>query len=203
MGERPDRRRDRHVVIVQNDDEALVHRARVVHGLVGHAGAHRAVADHGDHMAALVLALQVARDRHAERGGNRCGGVAGAEWVVLAFGALREAGETAGLPQRADAIPASGENFVRIGLVAHVPDEPVVRRVEKIVDGNRQLDDPQARAEMTARHRNSVDHLVAQLVGDLLKLIRVEFAKVFGGLDGIEEGGTIADSHFNIPFECF
>ena len=43
-----DRRRDRHVVVVEDDDQARVHGARIVHGLIGHAGAHGAVADHGD-----------------------------------------------------------------------------------------------------------------------------------------------------------
>ena len=45
---RADRRRDRHVVVVEDDDQARVHRAGIVHRLVGHAGRHRAVADHRD-----------------------------------------------------------------------------------------------------------------------------------------------------------
>ena len=43
--ERARRRRDRHVVVVQDDDQALIARAGVVHGLVRHAGRHGAVAD--------------------------------------------------------------------------------------------------------------------------------------------------------------
>ena len=46
--QRADRRRDRHVVVVEDDDQPRVHRAGVVHRLVGHAGRHRAVADHRD-----------------------------------------------------------------------------------------------------------------------------------------------------------
>ena len=53
-----DRRRDRHVVVVEDDDQALVARAGIVHRLVGHAGRHGAVADHGDD---VVLARR--RDR--------------------------------------------------------------------------------------------------------------------------------------------
>ena len=45
---RADRRRNRHVVVVENDDQPRIHRAGIVHGLIGHAGGHRAVADHGD-----------------------------------------------------------------------------------------------------------------------------------------------------------
>jgi hypothetical protein len=51
---------------------------------------------------------------------------AGAERVVFALRALGEAGQAAALAQRADAVAPSGQNLVRIGLVADVPDQPVV-----------------------------------------------------------------------------
>ena len=49
----------------------------------------------------------------------------GAERVVFAFRALGETAEARALPERADARPAAGQNLVRIGLVADVPDDPV------------------------------------------------------------------------------
>ena len=68
---RADRRRDRHVVVVEDDDQPGLVGAGIVHGLIGHARAHRAVADDGDDVARI--ALQVARHRHAEAGRrSRC-----------------------------------------------------------------------------------------------------------------------------------
>ena len=58
---------------------------------VREAAGERAVADDGDHL--VALALEVARGGHAERGRHGGGGVAGAEGVVLALGALEEAGD--------------------------------------------------------------------------------------------------------------
>ena len=49
--------------------------------------------------------------------------MAGAERVVFALGALGEAGEAAALAQRADAVAAAGQDLVRIGLMADVPDQ--------------------------------------------------------------------------------
>ena len=49
-----------------------------------------------------------------------------AEGVVLALGALGEAGQPAALAQRADAVAPAGQDLVRIGLVADIPDQPVV-----------------------------------------------------------------------------
>ena len=55
--------------------------------------------------------------------------------------------------------------------MADVPDQPVARRVEHVVQGDGQLDDAEAGAEMAAGDRDRVDGLRAQLVGDLPKLL--------------------------------
>ena len=59
----------------------------------------------------------------------------GAERVVDALGALGETGKTAALAQRAHAGAPAGEDLVRIGLMADIPDQPVMRRVEHVVKG--------------------------------------------------------------------
>jgi hypothetical protein len=120
MRQRADRRRDRHVVVVEDDDQARIHRAGVVHRLIGHAGGHRAVADHGDDV--VLLAVEIAGHRHAQPSGNRGRGMCGTERIVFALGALGETREPAALAERANAVAAAGEDLVRIGLVADVPD---------------------------------------------------------------------------------
>ena len=47
-----DRRRNRHVVVVEDHDQPLVARAGIVHRLIGHARRHGAVADHADDVVA-------------------------------------------------------------------------------------------------------------------------------------------------------
>ena len=152
-----DRRRDRHVVVVEDDDQPRLQVPGIVHRLVGHAGRHRAVADDGDD--AMVAALEVAGDRHAEPGRDRGRGMRRAEGVVLALGAPGEARQPAGLPERPDAVAPAGEDLVGIGLVADVPDQPVVRRVEDVVERHRQLDHAEAGAEMAAGDRDRGDRL--------------------------------------------
>ena len=183
--ERARRRRDRHVVVVEDDDQALVARAGVVHRLVGHAGAHGAVADDADDV--VRAALEIARHGHAEAGRDRGRGMRRAERVVLALGALGEAGESAALAQRADAVAPPGQDLVRIGLMADVPDEPVARRVEHLVQRDRQLDDAEPGAEMPAGDRDRIDRLRAQLVGELGQLLFGKPAQILGRLDGVEQ----------------
>ena len=111
-----------------------------------------------------------------------------AERVEVALRALGEAGEPAALAQRADAVAPAGQDLVRIGLVADVPDQPVVRRVEDGMQRDRKLDDAEAGAEMSAGHGDRVDGLAAQLVGDLAKLGRRQAPQVGGPGDTVEEG---------------
>ena len=60
-------------------------------------------------------------------------------------------------------VAPAGQDLVRVGLVADVPDQPVVRRVEDVVQGHGQLDHAQPGAEMPAGHRDRVDRLLPQL----------------------------------------
>ena len=71
--------------------------------------------------------------------------------------------------------------------MADVPDQPVARRVEHIMQRDGQLDHAEAGAEMPAGDRDGVDRLLAQLVGELAQLSLVEPAEVFGGLTLIEQ----------------
>ncbi len=70
--QRPHRRADRHVVVVEDHQQlGLLQHAGVVERLEGHAGGHGAVTDHGHRVP--VGALLLRRHRHAQRGRNAGG----------------------------------------------------------------------------------------------------------------------------------
>src|SRR4029078_6401650 len=93
---------------------------------------------------------EVARHRHAQSGGYRGRGMGSAESIVFTLGTLRESGQAVAGAERADAITAAGQNFVRISLVTDVPDQLVIGRVKNVVKGHREFDDAKTRAENTA-----------------------------------------------------
>ena len=134
-----DRRGDRHVIVVEDNDQSRTHRPGVVHRLIGHAGAHRAIADDGDDV--VLLAAKIAGDRHAESGRDRRRGMRRAKRIVDTLRSLGKAGQTAALPQRQHPVAPAGEDLVGIGLVAYVPDQLVARGREHVVQGHGQLDD--------------------------------------------------------------
>ena len=112
-----------------------------------------------------------------------------AEGIVFALAPLGEAAKAAALAQSADAIPPSGQDLVRIALVADIPDEFVLGRIEHVMNRHGQFDHAEARAEMPAAGADRIDHLAAQFVGQLAKLVLLELAKVGGKIDSVEQGG--------------
>ena len=106
-----------------------------------------------------VSPVEVAGDRHAERRRRSRSRNAPRRTGRTRSRRAGEAGKPAALAQRADAVAAPGQDLVRVGLVADVPDQPVARRVEDVVQRDRQLDHAEPGAEMAAGHRNRVDRL--------------------------------------------
>ena len=188
---RPHGRGDRHLVVVEDHDELRAERAGVVHRLVGHARRHRPVADHRDGVPALAEA-EIARRREAQRRRDRGRGMRRPERVVGAFRALGEAREPAPLAQRPDPVAPAGEDLVRIGLVADVPDQLVAGRVEDGVDGDGQLHHAQARAQVPAGLGDGGDGLGPQLVGEPLQLGVREAAHVRRTRHPVQQRGARA-----------
>ena len=123
----------------------------------------------------------------------------GAERIVVALGALGETGQAAAGAQGADAVAAAGQDLVRIGLMADVPDQAVARRVEDVMDRRGQFDDAEAGAEMAAGDRDRIDGFLAQLVGDLPHLLDLELAQIVRGADGVEKRRLTKCGHSDIP----
>ena len=68
-------------------------------------------------------------------------------------------------------VVAAGEQLVRIALMADVPDELVARRVERVVQRDRQLDDAEPGADVAAGARADVDQTRAHVVGERVELV--------------------------------
>ena len=116
----------------------------VVQRLEGNAVGQRRVAEDADHV--FVRCRVVAGRAHAQRGGQRGAGVARAVAIVLALGAQREAVQAVGGADRGETVLAAGQQLVDIDLMADVPDEFVLGRVEDVVQREGQFDHAEVRA---------------------------------------------------------
>jgi hypothetical protein len=183
--ERAHRRRDRHVVVVEDDQQVGVGHAGVVERLEGHAGGHGAVADDGDDV--LLLALVRVRHGHAQRGRDRGRRVAVPK-VSYGLSSRRGKPETPpkhAQPGHAGRRPVS--TLWRVGLVADVPDHAVVRRVEDVVQGDGQFHRAEVGGQMAAGLRHRLDEEGAQFLARVPQFAcdRV-LAQVGGGADAFQ-----------------
>ena len=90
--------------------------------------------------------------------------MAGLDPVVLALAARRIARQAVLLAQRVEVVAATRQHLVHIGLMAGVEDDRIVRRVEHPVQRERQLDDTEVGAEMSAGCSDLVDQEFADLL---------------------------------------
>jgi hypothetical protein len=93
--------------------------------------------------------------------------VSRAEHVEAALGAAQEAARSVGLANTRERVAAAGQDFVSVRLMTDVPDEPVGRRVERVVQRDGQLDGAEAAGEVPAALGAARDELVAQRLRDV------------------------------------
>src|SRR3546814_8810368 len=89
---------------------------------------------------------------------------------VDALRPLGEARQPAALADGADAVAPAAQDLVRITLMAHIPDQDIVGRVEDRVQRHGELDHAEPRPEIAARLRVRVDNLRPQLRRDLAQI---------------------------------
>src|SRR5258708_5691913 len=94
----------------------------------------------------------------------------GPELVMHTLRSAQTACPAPGLAQGREPVVATGEDLPRVALVADIPEDFVARGVEGPAEGDRQLDDPQPRADVAAGLRDDVDQPLPYLVGELLQL---------------------------------
>ena len=170
LGDRSHVRGNRHLVVVQDDQNVPSGMASVVQALVGEPAGHGAVPGHGDDV--IVLPRRIPSDRDPHGGGDRSARVSHSEGVVGRFGRADEAGEPVVLPDRGQPIPASGQHLVPVRLVPHVPHDLVLGRVEAVVERDGQLHRTETGREMSARLGHHLDDVLTQLGRELLEVAR-------------------------------
>jgi hypothetical protein len=123
----------------------------------------------------------------AHRVGDRCGRVARAHDVVLGLEHRAERREASVLADGRELVAAAGEDLVGIGLVAHVPEDLVARRVEQRVQCHGDLAGAEIGAEVPADLADRFDDQLAHFLCDLLQPLLVEAVQVLRGVDLVEK----------------
>ena len=86
------------------------------------------------------------------------------EQVIIAFRRIRVAHKTTATTYAGKLIESAGDEFVRIDLVAGIPDQAVLREIECQVQRNAELNDTQVAGEMSRAIRDDREQCFANLV---------------------------------------
>ena len=174
-GDAGHRRCIRAAVVVEDDHDIRARDPDVVERLVGDAACERAVADDGDD--AVLVAAQLTRLSEPVGVRERRRGVAVLDEVMFGLGPVRVTGETSALAKAREGGLAARHELVHVGLVAGVPDDGVVRGPEDAVQGDRELDHPEVRSQMTPGCRDASHEKLADLDHERGKLPGVHLSK--------------------------
>ena len=107
--------------------------------------------------------------------------------VVLGLEDRAERREAAVAADRRELVAASGQHLVRVGLVAHVPEDLVARRVEQRVQRDGELAGPEVGAEVPADLADRLDDVLANLLRDTRELLLAEAVEILRAVDAVEQ----------------
>lgn len=113
--------------------------------------------------------------------------MAGAENIVLALLAGEKSGDPSHLPERRKSLRASRDDFVRVSLVTHVPDQRFAGRIENIMKGDCNFNGAETCAEVTAVFQAARENDLADIFRVVAELFGRELLKIGWGANGIGE----------------
>ena len=175
---------DRHPVVVQDHQQIGIGRPGVVQSFESQPPGQRSVADHSHRMPPLAAQGRRRRDAQRRRNGGR--GMPSPERVVSALLHLRESAQPVQLAVHPETVAAAGDDLVGIGLMAHVPDQLVVRRIEHVMQRGGQLDDAETRSQMAGIQRELLDDEPTQLVAVADQFLLRKFPQIGRRIDPVE-----------------
>ena len=160
----------------------------MVQSLERHAGGHRAISHDTHHF--MLLTQLLPGFHHPERRRDPSAGVARVEGVEDALLPLAEPAQSAKLPECVKLLTATGQQLVRIGLIAGIPDDLIVRRIEEIVQCDRQFDNPQIGGEMPSHAGDGQDDLLTDFLAQFRELLRSHPFQIRGAVNSLEQRHT-------------
>ena len=159
---------NRHVVVVEHDNQRFFAGSGGIERFVCHTAAQCTVTD--DCNNGIVFAQQRARMRHALCDRNRAGRMSCNTCIVYGLRRFQKAGDAAKLPQLTKCIFSSRQNFVCIALVPHIKEQAVARCVKTTVQCYRQLYRTEIGRQMSACLRDMIQQKLPNFSAKFIQL---------------------------------
>ncbi len=177
-------RADGHAVVVEHDDKICVQLGGIVDRLQRHAAGERAVSDNRHNR--IIASLKVPRLHQAQPGGDGGGAVPGIEGIARTLLPLRKSAQPPVLPERVKLILAPGENFVRVGLMPHIPYQLVLREMKEQVQRHGEFHGSQVAREMPSGPADVLNQEVPDFLCQLRIVLRRDIPDIIWFLNRIQ-----------------
>ena len=164
--------------MIEDNQTLALRPPQVVERFESHATRQGPVAYDGHN--ALAAAVQPTCSHQPCGNRQRRGRMPCHERVVWRLSGIYEPADAPTLAQRLKLLIAASEQFVRVALVTHVPDQLVDGRVQRNVQRNGQLDGAKVRCQMTAVRRARVQDDLAALCRQRAQMRDIQAADVGG-----------------------
>ncbi len=125
---------NRHIVVVQDGDQAASLGTGIIQPLIGHPTGDCAVANNSHYV--IVMSLEIPCRGESQACGYRSGTVRRAKRVKDTFFAICETGQTAPLAYCTHGVATTRQNFMGITLVADIPNNLILRRIQCEMQGD-------------------------------------------------------------------
>jgi hypothetical protein len=99
---------------------------------------------------------------------------------------LGKPGDAASRPKPREELSPSRQYFVRVGLMPHVEDDPILGRREHLEQSDGKLHHAKARGQMTSSLRYGIDDKFPNLRRQLFERLDGQWFYVIWSLDGLE-----------------
>ena len=159
---------NRHVVVIEHDNQRFFAGSGGIERFVCHAAAQCTVTD--DCNDGIVFAQQRTRMCHALCDRNRTGRMSCNTRIVYGFRRFQKTGNAAKLPQLTKCIFSSRQNFVRIALMPYIKEQAVTRCVKTTVQRYRQLHHAEIGRQMSACLRDMIQQKLPNFSAKFIQL---------------------------------
>ena len=112
--------------------------------------------------------------------------MSGVKTVTGALPSFREPAHSSVLAQLIEAFPASGQQFMCVGLMPHIPDDLVLRQLKGQVKSHRQLHHPQIGCQMSSGRTDLVNQEPADLFCQQRQILFFYFFNIIGLVDSFQ-----------------
>ena len=163
---------DGHGVVIEDDNQVPVKPPGVVQALVSKTPGQGPVADDRHHV--VVPSLEEVCLGHPQGGGDGGAAVAAGEHVVGALFPVGEARQAPLLPDGGKPGVPPGEQLVGVALMAHIPHNGVLGRVEGQAQGHGELHHPQVRGQVPPVVGDRIDDGSPDLLAQGFQLLPVQ-----------------------------